>query len=67
MEADHGLASGARTGVGDDLEGPGGEFDPVVVGREERGQEDEKEQPPHAFLLSRAWAVAAWGGFGTIE
>ena len=30
FEADQGFAAGARSGIGEDLEGAGGEFDPVV-------------------------------------
>ena len=59
LEADHGFAAGAGSGIGEDFERAGGELDPVV-GRGEDGREaaDKREQrAPHALPLSRVVRV----------
>ena len=60
LEAHHGLARGARAGVGHHFKRTAGELHPMIV-RGQKPRDDEKQkQPPHALLLSRATGAAAW-------
>ena len=53
LEPHHGLASGPRARVGEHFERPRGELHPMVVRRQQAGEEAEDEEPPHASSLSR--------------
>ncbi len=68
LEPHHGFASGARARVGEHFERPRGELHPMVVRRQQAGEETENEEPPHASSLSRGgWAGVAGRLFARIE
>ena len=68
LEPHHGLAPGARARLGEHFERPRGELHPMVVRRQQAGEEAEDEEPPHASSLSRGgWAGVAGRLFARIK